>query len=130
MNWKVVQYLATAFDLLAGTVSSYMKPNTILKYVKPKSSHPENVIKHILMGAECRLSRNSSTKEISEEQKKEYIAALKGEDHNIDLKFKPTNKEQQAENKKSYLIQPTPSSTCKWKLILGGYFWPFKKAFQ
>lgn len=88
MNRKVVQYLDTEIDLLAGTVPPYMRPNTILKYVNTKSNRPENVIKHILMVVECCLSRNSSTKEIFDEIKKEYIAALREEGYNIDPKFK------------------------------------------
>lgn len=71
MNRKAFQYLDSEFDLLAGAVSPYMKPSTILIYVNTKFKRPTNVIKHIPMGVECRLSRNSSAKEIFE--KKERI---------------------------------------------------------
>lgn len=63
---KVVIYLNVEFKLSAGTVSSYTKPKTVLKYADFKSTHPLNIIKHIPKGIEFRLSRDSSSEGIFE----------------------------------------------------------------
>lgn len=59
-------YLDVEFNLNASTVSPCMKLNTIGKYINYKSNHPSSIIKHILKGIECRLSRNILSKDIFE----------------------------------------------------------------
>lgn len=61
-----------------------------LKYVNTKSNLRISVIKHISRRVECRISRNSSTKEIIQCKKIDSGMALrKGGGHNIVLAFSP-----------------------------------------
>lgn len=64
MKKKYVQHLEVEFNLTAGSVSPHLKPNTIVKYINVKFNNPPSIIKHISKGTECRLSRNSLTKDI------------------------------------------------------------------
>lgn len=70
MNLKVVQCLDVEFNLSTGTVSAYMKPNSLLKYVNTKSTHSVSVLKYNPMGAECRISRTVSTTVIFNHKRK------------------------------------------------------------
>lgn len=62
------------------------------------SNHQANLIKHIPGVAECRLSRNSSTREIFKEKIKVYHIALKEEGYNAKLSFKPQVKTRDTKN--------------------------------
>lgn len=107
MSMKIVQYLDTEFNLLAGTVSPYRKRNTLWKFVNSKSP-PECVIKHIPSGVENRLSRNYSTRERFVEKKADYMPALKAEVYKINLIFKPRIDQQLRNNRKRNVICPPP----------------------
>lgn len=65
VNMKIVQFLDVELSLTTGTYCSpYLKHITALKYVNTKSSHPVSFIKHIPKEFECRITGNSSSKEI------------------------------------------------------------------
>lgn len=76
MNSKFVQYLDIEFNLSASTVSLYMKPKTVLKYVSTNSNHPGNVIRHMPRSVECNISRNWSKKEIFEGKKERIYRSI------------------------------------------------------
>lgn len=54
------------FNLETGPVSTYTKPNTMVKYINSKSNHLKCIIEQILKGTESILSRTSSSMEIFE----------------------------------------------------------------
>lgn len=66
----------------------FIKPNMNLKYVNTASNHPFSIIKHIPLGAQWRLSQNSSNKLVFNEKKKKYVSILKEEGHSTGLYFK------------------------------------------
>lgn len=66
-----------------------------------KSCHLTKLIIHIPKGVENRLSRNSSTGETFEKKKIIYLAALKEERDNVDLRFKVYPKDMKAGNVKT-----------------------------
>lgn len=84
---KIVHFLDCGFSLLEGTVSPHIQPNSVLKYVNAMPNHPNSVIKQIPKVIECRLSKNSSSREIFNERKKGYVIALNGDEHKTELKF-------------------------------------------
>ena len=63
-NLKVVDFLATTFNLNNGTYRPYKKPNDLLLYINKSSNHPPEIINQLPKIVNEHLSRNSSKEEV------------------------------------------------------------------
>ena len=84
---KVANFLDVTFDLANEIYSPYKKPNDNILYVHTSSNHPPNILKQIPDAVSKRLSRNSSSEEIFNQHKDEYVAAIKSSGYKESLKF-------------------------------------------
>ena len=63
-NLKVVDFLATTFNLNNGTYRPYKKPNDLLLYINKSSNHPPEIINQLPKIVNEHLSRNSTKEEV------------------------------------------------------------------
>lgn len=88
-NLKSVNFLDVTIDLRTGTCSPYMKPNNTPLYVHKDSNHPPSIIRNLPPNINRRLSSISSNKDIFNNAKKEYQAALNQSGYNYNLDYDP-----------------------------------------
>ena len=105
---KVANFLDVTFDLTKETYSPYKKPNDNILYVHNSSNHPPNILKQIPDAVSKRLSRNSSSEEIFNQHKDEYVAAIKSSGYKEPLKFTANTENSQRRNRSRKIIWFNP----------------------
>ena len=96
---KITNFLDVTFNLNNNTHSPYNKDNHTPRYINTKSNHPTTIIRKIPHSIQTRISRNSSNKDIFDNNSTIYNEALiKSGFVNTRIKFdenagKPSNKE-------------------------------------
>ena len=105
---KVANFLDVTFDLANEIYSPYKKPNDNILYVHTSSNHPPNILKQIPDAVSKRLSRNSSSEEIFNQHKDEYVAAIKSSGYKESLKFTANMENTQRRNRSRKIIWFNP----------------------
>ena len=66
-NLRIVNDLDVTLNLNNGSFRSCDKPDDIIQYINKEFKHPPNIIKHLPVSAEKRLSNNSFVEKIFQE---------------------------------------------------------------
>lgn len=90
-NLKVTDYLDITLDLHNGTISPFRKNNQQPCYIDVGSNHPTHVLKHIPNGISYRLSTNSSSDNILNQNKQDYEKGLENSGHKSKLIYIDTH---------------------------------------
>ena len=98
-NQKIVNYLDVTLNLKDGTFRPYHKPGDQIQYIHTESNHPPNIIKHIPVSIETRLSNISFTEAIFKESITHYKNNLRQSGDNKKLSYKPTDTKHQKHSK-------------------------------
>ena len=89
-NQKIVNYPGKTLNLKDGTFRPDHKPGDQMQYIHTESNHPPNIIKHIPVSIETRLSNLSSTETIFKESTTHYKNNLQQSGYKKKLTYKPT----------------------------------------
>ena len=73
---KIVNFLDVTFNLNNSTYSPYTKDNHTPRYINAKSNHPPTIIQKIPHSIQTRISRNSSNKDIFDNNSNIFNEAL------------------------------------------------------
>ena len=88
VNLKTVNFLDVTFNLTANSYQPYKKPNDNLLYINTDSNHPPEILKQIPISINNRLNQNSSSEQIFNDSKFDYVEALKISGYkNVELKY-------------------------------------------
>ena len=108
-NLKLVDFLDVTFNLANNTYQPYKKPNDNLLYINTSSNHPPQIIKHLPVSINDRLSKNSSSEEIFNSSKHEYEKALKDCGYSsAQLKYNSQNNKTPTRNRKRNILWFNP----------------------
>ena len=105
INFKIVDFLDVAFNLINGSYKPYKKPTNTFLYNNKNSNHSPQIIKKLPKTINDRLCRNSSNAEIFHASTVEYEVALKNSGYkNVDFKYNLVNKNNSRRNRQKNII--------------------------
>ena len=102
-NLKIVNYLDVTLNLNNGSFRPYHKPGDIIHYISIESNHPSNLINHLPVSIETRLSNNFSNENIFKEAAIYYEDTLNKAGYINKLIYHyPSANNQENKNKKNH----------------------------
>jgi hypothetical protein len=108
---KIVDYLDVTMNLNDGSFRPFRKPDDETNYIHAESDHPPNIIRHLPVSVEKRLSSLSSSEEIFNQSKRYYQDALTRSGHTHELAYNPTVAGRRQRKRKIIWFNPPFSKT-------------------
>ena len=103
-NLIKAEFLDVTFSLTKGIFRLYKTPNNNLSYKHVSSNHPPNIIKRLPNSINDLLSRNSSSKEVIDNTKKDYQKLLNKSDYKLKLLHKENSNNNNNSKEKNLIL--------------------------
>ena len=121
-NLKVTDFLDLTLNFNTMEYRPYMKPNNKPRYINCQSNHPPIIIKHMPVMIAQRISTNSSSKKIFDEEIVPYKNALAESGYTSQIQYKEPVEESTSQNRARKIMYFNPPFCKSVKTKVGRVF--------